>query len=200
MSGDQLDRIFEPFFTTKEVGKGTGLGLSVVFGIIEQHEGHIDVYSEEGIGSTFKVYLPLTDKGQPALKDTDPEMAAGGRETILVAEDQPEVLELAVSILEDAGYTVLTAGDGEEACRTFEENSSGIDLVLLDVVMPKMSGTEAFGKMRTINPSLRSLFSTGYSFQALDSKLNEGQDLTSIQKPYSPTVLLRAIREVLEAG
>ena len=200
MSGEQLDRIFEPFFTTKEIGKGTGLGLSVVYGIIEQHQGHIAVFSEEGIGSTFKVYLPLSDNGQPALKDADAEKAVGGRETILVAEDQPEVLELAVSILEDAGYTILTAEDGEDACRTFEENSSGIDLVMLDVVMPKMSGTEAYKNMRKINPSLRSLFSTGYSFHALDFQLKESQDLTWIQKPYSPTVLLRAVREVLETG
>ena len=197
--GDQIDRIFEPFFTTKEVGKGTGLGLAVAYGIIEQHKGHIEVYSEPGIGTTFKIYLPLSNNGQPVPKVDKTSQSIGGTETILIAEDQPDVLELAVSILEDYGYSVLTAADGEEALRKFEENASKIDLVLLDVVMPRMSGTDAYDQMQNVIPSLRALFSTGYSFQALESKFIVDQELTWIQKPYSPTVLLSAVRNALDA-
>ena len=140
MPPEVQQRIFEPFFTTKEVGKGTGLGLAMVYGTVQQHGGFTHVYSEAGLGTTFKIYLPVVESTEQSVAiETLPE-TRHGTETILVAEDEPMVRDLSVRLLEGAGYTVLTAEDGEEAVRVFEGNSETIDIALLDVVMPKMHG------------------------------------------------------------
>ncbi len=148
ISPETKQRIFEPFFTTKGVGKGTGLGLAMVYGCVQQHEGTINVYSEPKLGTTFKIYLPLATEVASVADDVVAALAAGGNETILVAEDEPMVRDLAVRILTRAGYTVLLAADGAEAVEQFEANAEAISLVLLDAVMPKLTGHQAYDRMK----------------------------------------------------
>jgi two-component system, cell cycle sensor histidine kinase and response regulator CckA len=199
MNKDTLDRIFEPFFTTKEPGKGTGLGLATVYGIVKQHKGMVNVYSELGKGTVFKIYLPLCERKaeevSPIVEEPDP----GGHETILLAEDDEFVRGMAVRILERAGYKVLEAKDGEEAVAVFKENPDCIALLLLDVVMPNLGGNDAFKCIRAIRPGVPALFTSGYSENAVHTNfvLHEGVKL--IQKPYAPGVLLRRIRAVLDS-
>ncbi|HEO71305.1 MAG TPA: PAS domain-containing sensor histidine kinase, partial [Candidatus Hydrogenedentes bacterium] len=156
------DHLFEPFFTTKEVGKGTGLGLSTVYGIVKQHAGYIEVASQLGRGSTFHVYLPAVDAPPDQPEAASSERLRGGTETILVAEDDPLVRNLTARILQDAGYTVLRARSGEEAVRLFEAHADEVALLLLDVVMPKLSGVAAFDRIRAIRPDANVLFTSGY--------------------------------------
>ncbi len=201
MDKETCDRIFDPFFTTKEVGKGTGLGLSTVYGIVKQNEGYIDVTSEPDQGAEFKVYLPvshpLSAENVPSTS-TNLSPAEGGVETILVAEDAAMILELATYTLKDAGYTVLTAKDGQEAVEVFEEHADEIDCVIMDVVMPRMGGKEAMDKILTINPALRRLFVSGYSPDAghTDFIKETGEHL--LEKPYQADALLQKIRDVLD--
>ncbi|MFA7382102.1 MAG: ATP-binding protein [Desulfurivibrionaceae bacterium] len=160
-SGSGMDektrhRIFEPFFTTKEVGKGTGLGLAVAYGIIKQHEGYINVYSEPGRGATFRVYLPLVSAEAPVdKKPAEEETPAQGTETILLAEDDEALRDLTRTVLSQFGYTVIEAGDGEEAVRKFTENQASVQLLLFDIIMPKMNGQEAFAAINKIRPGLK---------------------------------------------
>jgi signal transduction histidine kinase/ActR/RegA family two-component response regulator len=194
------ERIFEPFFTTKEVGKGTGLGLSMVYGIIKQHHGHISVDSEEGKGTTFRIYLPLTETA--VSKDIKTAEAAtaitGGPETILLAEDEDAVRKLTRIVLEEFGYTVIEASDGQEAVSKFMENKDRIGLFLTDIVMPVMNGREAYERIKKIKPKLKVLFASGYpsDFTHKSEILAEGLDF--IGKPVSPDNLLKKVREVLD--
>jgi len=198
MSAETQARIFEPFFTTKEVGKGTGLGLATVYGIIRQHQGMIQLYSEEGKGTTFKIYLPVVERAASNVGAKIASRVTGGSETILVAEDDEMVRRLAVRILESAGYTVLTAVNGRDAIRVFRECDRRIDLVLADAVMPELGGKGVYDVLHHENPGLRFLFSSGYSANVVHMEfvLNEEADL--VQKPYSPDTLLRKVREVLD--
>ncbi len=192
-------KIFEPFFTTKEQGKGTGLGLAIVYGIIKQHKGYIHAYSEKGIGTTFKIYLPLIDA---EVSDTaeayQGQDIVGGTETILLAEDDATVRRFTVGMLTSFGYKVIEAGDGDEAVMRFRENSNDISLLLTDVIMPKKNGREAYGAMRTIRPALPALFTSGYTREVMQTKgiLDESQDF--IPKPVTPHLLLQQIRRVLD--
>ena len=197
MDAETQAHIFEPFFTTKEMGKGTGLGLATVYGIVRQHQGMIQVYSEVGKGTTFKVYLPSLERAASPVETKAVTRSEGGTETILVAEDDETLRKLAVRIFEGAGYTVLPAVNGSEALDVFNTHAAGIDLVLLDVVMPKMGGKAVYDVLRQQHPGLRFLFSSGYSTSAIhtDFALKAGIDL--IQKPYAPDALLRKVREVL---
>ncbi len=197
MDRGTAQRIFEPFFTTKEVGRGTGLGLSIVYGIVKQCDGYVTCYSEPGQGTTFKVYLPLTaDMPAPRLRESDSQ-PSGGTETVLVAEDNKEVRELVRAVLEQFGYTVLAAADGDEAVRVFELHQDAISLLLLDVVMPKRNGKEVYETARTLKPAVRALFTSGYTADIMHRKgiLEEG--LHFISKPVSPRELLRKVREAL---
>jgi len=199
MDAETQARIFEPFFTTKELGKGTGLGLATVYGIVRQHQGMIQVYSEAGKGTVFKVYLPAFER-TAAVEDVKVvQRARGGAETILVAEDDEPLQKLATLILENAGYTVLLASDGQEVLDVFAEHAADIDLFLLDVIMPKLGGKAVYDILRQQNPRLRFLFSSGYSTNAVHTGfvLKEGIEL--IQKPYAPDALLRKVREILDA-
>ena len=146
MSEEVKGRIFEPFYTTKEEGKGTGLGLSLVYGVVKNHGGFIRVESEPGRGSTFRIYLPSSDRGVEAEKEEEGEVLGGG-ERILVVDDEEAIREFTKAILEDYGYRVETAGDGEEGVRFYEE-VEGIDLVVLDMVMPKLGGRDVYERLR----------------------------------------------------
>ncbi|HEX9023987.1 MAG TPA: PAS domain S-box protein, partial [Geobacteraceae bacterium] len=198
MEESVLRRIFEPFYTTKEVGKGTGLGLSIVYGIVRQHKGYINCYSEPGHGTTFNIYIPLISTG--AGHEQRPATAVpGGTETILLAEDDPAVRNLVTRILKEFGYAVIAAQDGEEALARFKERADEIDVCLFDVIMPGKRGIEAFEEIRKIRPAVRGIFMSGYQADhpAQADAIQEGR--VFISKPIIPRELLRKVREVLDA-
>lgn len=192
-------RIFDPFFSTKEVGKGTGLGLSVCYGIIKQHGGYINCYSEPGSGTTFRIYLPLVHGNtEQAVAGTIVPLE-GGTETILLAEDEATVRELTSKILREFGYTVIEACDGAEAVTRFREDGARIDLCLFDVIMPQKKGWEALAEIRGIRPEVKALFMSGYQpdFDRLQDMTQS--DAGFIAKPVVPRDLLRKIREILDS-
>lgn len=198
MSPEIQQRIFEPFFTTKEVDMGTGLGLSMVYGIVQQHEGCINVYSEQGIGTTFNILLPILEADVP---DSIPKVYPadrGGRETILVAEDEAIVRDLTVRILTEAGYTVLTAAEGTEALEVFSRQKGEISLALIDAVMPRLSGHRLYELLRAQQPSLPIVFCTGYNPESGQLQFLMNGKLSLVQKPFDPDTLLRTIREALD--
>lgn len=192
---DIIDKIYEPFFTTK--ADGNGLGLSVVYGIVKQHGGFVTVYSEPGKGTAFKIHLPAISEKRIAAEEKE-RAAQGGDETILIVEDDSEVRHIASEILKSLGYSVFEAPDGEEGLEIFTEKKDIIDLVILDVVMPKMGGMETFEAMKKEKPSIRSLFMTGYSLNGLHMDFASNRDIHVIQKPYTFNSLANKIREILE--
>lgn len=198
MEPEVAARIFEPFFTTKEKGKGTGLGLSMVYGILRQHGGYIHAYSEVGQGTTFKALIPATEGCAEAVDEDEVVPAAGGTETILVAEDDADVRRLAQRMLESAGYTLLLAGDGEEAMKIGRENIAKIDLAVLDVVMPRASGKAVADALHEKRPGLPIIFSSGYSDSSIHTGFVLDEHTTLIEKPYSRNDLLQAIRDKLD--
>jgi two-component system, cell cycle sensor histidine kinase and response regulator CckA len=193
-------RIFEPFFTTKERGKGTGLGLSVVYGIIKQHEGFVQVDSAVDRGTTFTIFLPVPAVALGVVVPDLSPLVRGGNETILVAEDEVSLRYLASTVLERLGYTVILAEDGLEAVNLFRAHQSRIDLVILDLVMPRFSGRDALELMRAMRPDLRALFVTGYDDAA--AHVPGGDALVSganlLQKPYRVDMLGLRVRELLD--
>ena len=198
MDAQTQAHIFEPFFTTKEMGKGTGLGLATVYGIVNQHQGMIQVYSEVDKGTTFKIYMPSFSSASEVETTQEKPAIKGGTETILLAEDDETVCKFAERILKDAGYTVLLASNGEEAVEVYNQNRSRIDLVILDIIMPKMSGESVYEVLHPKAPELCFLFSSGYSNNATHTNfiLRTGADL--LQKPYAPDALLQKVRRALE--
>ena len=202
MSDVVLEHIFEPFFTTKEVGEGSGLGLSMAYGIIQQHGGIIHCDSQLGGGAKFSIYLPSLGVRSDDAEPRDESSVEGGTETILLAEDEDVVRELATRVLEEHGYRVMHAADGEEAIRLFEANSEAIDLAVLDVVMPSMGGEEAYEHIRRVRPEVPVIFSSGYNVPPSESlQARESGELVPelIEKPYVPNVLLRRVRDVLDS-
>jgi PAS domain S-box-containing protein len=199
MDAETQERIFEPFFTTKELGKGTGLGLATVYGIVKQSEGYIWVYSEVGKGATFKIYLPRVD----AIAETNEVSEAsqpvrGGQETILLVEDEDIVRNLAYEVLQQYGYTVITAESGEEGLRVCREFAGKIDLVVTDVVMPRMSGREMAEQLATERPETRVLYMSGFTDDAIVRHGLLEEDIAFIQKPFTPESLATKIRELLD--
>jgi signal transduction histidine kinase len=201
-TGDGIDqqtqqRIFEPFFTTKELGKGTGLGLSIVYGIIEQHNGQITVHSEPGEGTSFKIYLRLT---LPRAEKCTGALAAhplvGGTETILVAEDDDHVRGFMAHTLREYGYQVIEARDGEEALRRFAQHEGTVQLLILDVVMPKMNGKEVYQKICGSGKSIPVLFSSGYTADIINRNGVLDKGLNFLSKPMTPHDLLAKVRAV----
>ncbi|QWV97877.1 response regulator [Geomonas nitrogeniifigens] len=191
-------RVFEPFFTTKEQGKGTGLGMSIVYGIVKQHNGFVNVYSEPQVGTTFRIYLPLietVESGDRPRGDFDPPRA--GSETILVVEDEPVLRELLQSILVEYGYRVILAEDGLDAVEKFR-GAGSVDLVLMDMIMPRMNGKEACDAIRAMNPAVKVAFTSGYTrdFVYLRDSIDAGTEL--IMKPVQPMELLRRMRDILD--
>jgi nitrogen-specific signal transduction histidine kinase len=201
MDENTRKRIFEPFFTTKEVGKGTGLGLAVVYGIIKQHDGFINVYSEPGKGTTFRIYLPLVaPESIEEAKTYEEEAPSRGTETVLLAEDDEDLRKLSRTVLTDHGYTVIEAVDGEEAVKKFMENKDRVQLLLFDLIMPKMNGKEACDEIRRIKPDIKVIFSSGYAPDMLDQKTLLGEGAAMILKPVSPKAILRKVRSVLDGA
>jgi two-component system NtrC family sensor kinase len=198
MSRDTVNHIFEPFFTTKEAGKGTGLGLSMVYGIVKQHDGFIDVESELGRGTIFKIYFPLFSMELLAASKEEPFPVAGGKETILLVEDGPEIRQLFRTILMDSGYTVIEASNGDEGLTLFHEHSGRIDLLLTDLIMPKKNGGELYEAISQLDASIKVLFISGYTSDILDQTGFERYAEKLLTKPFSPAVLLRRIRQHLD--
>jgi len=197
MNEKTREKIFEPFFTTKEFGKGTGLGLSIVYGIIKQHGGHINVYSEVGKGSTFKIYLPLIKKTQVEEERHEvPVTPAVGTETILIAEDNEEVRTFTRHVLERNGYTVIETVDGEDAVTEFEKNRERVNLLLLDVIMPKKSGKEVSDIAKKMRPDIKILFTSGYTADIIHEKGIFDKGLDFISKPTTPKELLNKVRKL----
>ena len=200
MNAETQKKIFDPFFTTKGVGEGTGLGLSIAYGIIKQHKGFIQVYSEAGRGTLFRILLPLSDR--PSSEQwlvEDSSALRGGTETILLAEDEDSLRDLMRIILESFGYTVLAAADGEEAVRMFLENRDRVRLVILDLIMPKKSGKDAADEISRVQPGIRTLFMSGYSEDMMMKQGAIEERFVFIQKPVSPKTLLTKVRELLDA-
>jgi signal transduction histidine kinase len=199
MNPETVSRVFEPFFTTKEVGKGSGLGLSTVYGIVKQSGGYISIDSEVGRGTTFKIYLPRVDEEVGAMEVSPrPSALLPGRETVLVVEDDNQVRSVAAMVLEISGYDVLTAANGGEALLLCEQFKSKIDLLLTDMIMPGMGGQELSKRLLRLRPGTRVVYMSGYSENANihHGVIEEGSDF--IEKPFSPEVLTRRIREVLD--
>jgi PAS domain S-box-containing protein len=198
MDEQTRERIFEPFYTTKAMGKGTGLGLAIVYGIVQQHNGHIDVVSELGKGSTFRIFLREIDAELSVEQLPEEAEILGGVETVLLGEDELEVRELVRSMLEEFGYTVLLAENGVEAVREFREKRDRIDLLLFDVIMPKMNGKEAYNEIRKLDPSIPAIFMSGYTGDILNNKGIREEGLNFLAKPVSPRELLSKMRSVLD--
>jgi len=199
MDQKTMKRIFDPFFTTKELGAGTGLGLASVYGIIKAHRGYIDVESREGEGSTFEIYLPGSE-----IKGEEPMESAGhivtGNETILLVDDEPMILQVGCAVLQELGYTVFKAQGGREAIEIYKKKGDSIDLVILDMIMPDMGGSETYDRLKDINPTVHVLLASGYSIDGQATEiLNRGCD-AFIQKPFSIKGLSGQIRGILDKG
>jgi PAS domain S-box-containing protein len=192
-----MKRIFEPFFTTKEVGKGTGLGLASVYGAVKQHNGYITVSSTLSKGTTFDIYFPLIDTPRPQRASAAPEIL-GGTETILLVEDDPDVRYMMTTILESQGYATMEAIDGEDAIRIYHERGKKVDLIILDVVMPRKNGKEALDEITHINPAVKAIFMSGYTGDVIIDKGIQRECVDFLQKPLSATALLAKVREVLD--
>jgi two-component system, cell cycle sensor histidine kinase and response regulator CckA len=199
MDSATLDRIFEPFFTTKELGKGTGLGLATVYGIVRQHGGFVHVYSEPQMGTTFRVYVPVSSAAIPSqTKPIEEPEVEGGTETILIAEDHDGLRQLASETLTKLGYNVIAAADGEDAVRAFRAHGDRVQLAVLDVVLPKLNGPEVYSRVAAERPEIPVIFATGYSADfALLQKVQQ-QGLPMLQKPYTARELARKVRETLD--
>ncbi len=192
-------RIFEPFFTTKASGKGTGFGLSIVYDILKEHSGYVDVLSERGKGTTFTVYLPLLDRVLPAPAPGPSPARVDGHETILLAEDDEAARTYCAAGLGEAGYAVIEARDGEDAVRKFRDNKERIKLLVLDIIMPNMNGREVFEAARKIRPGVKTLFISGYAEDLLQKTGMINGNHSFLMKPASRNQLLKKVREVLDS-
>ncbi|MBF0327615.1 MAG: response regulator [Nitrospirae bacterium] len=199
MDEDTRQKIFEPFYTTKEAGKGTGLGLAVVYGIVKQHGGYINVYSEPGSGTTFRIYFPLiaSEEAEEKVKVIE-DRPEGGTETILVAEDEGPVRDITVTILREFGYNIITAVDGEEAVNKYREHKGDVHMLLFDLIMPKKSGKEAYDEIRKLKPDIKILFVSGYSPDVVRAKASLEDYTTILYKPLAPIALLKNVRSILD--
>ncbi|MFC1895040.1 response regulator [Thermodesulfobacteriota bacterium] len=193
-----MERVFDPFFTTKDVGRGTGLGLSMIYGIVKQYGGHIDISSAPGKGSRFDIFIPLTEAAPDAMRTENLHGERRGTETVLIAEDDRTVREFARDVLTEYGYQVIEAGDGEEAVRKFEEHARDIDLVLIDVVMPKKNGKSAYDEIKRMKHDVKAVFVSGYTSDIVEAKGVVEEGATFIAKPFGPERLLSKVREVLK--
>ena len=209
MDEKTIKKIFEPFFTTKEVGKGTGLGLAIVYGIVKQHNGFINVYSEPGKGTIFKIYLPLSRIVPLSATDSSPcsavetpkhEIAKGEREEILVADDNEEIRDILKRALEGNGYRAIVAVDGKDAIQKFTENMDAIRLLLFDVVMPKVNGVDAYLEIKKIRPDIKTIFISGFNNNAIQENTLQNPDVYFISKPILPASLIEKVEDALHVS
>jgi nitrogen-specific signal transduction histidine kinase/CheY-like chemotaxis protein len=191
--------LFEPFFTTKEVGKGTGLGLATVYGIVKQSGGHVEVDSKPGRGATFRIYLPRLEEADARfLEEESPEELPGGKETVLLVEDEEEVRKFLRHSLQLNGYTVLEAASGTEALQVCAEHQGEIALLVTDVIMPQLNGRQLAERAATLQQDLRVLYISGYTDRVLDDHGVLGPGIAFLQKPVTPRALAEKVREVLD--
>jgi CheY-like chemotaxis protein len=190
-------RIFDPFFTTKEMGRGIGLGLASVYGIIKGHRGMINVYSEPGHGTVFTIYLPASEK-EVVKEETATAEIVRGTETILLVDDEKVIVEVSRELLESVGYKVYAAGSGQEGIAVYMEKRNEIDLIILDMIMPELSGGVTFDRLREINPGVKVLLSSGYSLNGEAQHIMDRGCNGFLQKPFQLERLSRKIREMLE--
>lgn len=198
MDQEVMKNIFEPFFTTKEVGKGTGLGLAMVYGIAKQHGGNIDVDSKPGKGTTFKMYLPMITNTIETAAEADQPVPLGRSETLLLAEDDPQVRKITRIYLQENGYEVIEAENGEEAVTRFIENRDAISLILLDVIMPVKNGRETYEDIQKLKPGIKAIFMSGYTDDIISKKGILSESFYFISKPINPDTLMTKLREVLD--
>jgi len=202
MEKETLEHIFDPFYTTKEVGKGTGLGLAIVYGIVKNHEGYVMCYSRPGSGTSFRIYLPsseaATKHGELVESQESKSPAMGGDETILLVDDEEFIRELGVDVLGQAGYTVLTASNGEQALEAYRREQAQIDLIILDLIMPGMGGSKCLEELLKIGSQTRVLIASGYSPDASTKGALETGAAGFINKPYDTKQLLELVRKILD--
>lgn len=199
MTEEVKAKIFDPFFTTKEVGKGTGLGLAVVHGIVKQHGGYINVYSELDKGTVFKIYMPVTSQAPAEKAESVDHQVSGGTETILVAEDDASLRALTETILKQYGYSVITASDGQDAVEKFSANMNGVSLVVLDGIMPRKNGKQVFEEMQKMRSDIKAIFMSGYAEDIFTHDGMPDKAAAFIQKPVKPEQLLRTVRRILDS-
>jgi CheY-like chemotaxis protein len=199
MSAETMERVFEPFFTTKEKGKGTGLGLSTAYGIVKQHGGNIWAYSENGLGTTIKVYLPVPEESfEPSDSSSQARMVPAGSEVVLLVEDDRQVRNLSSVILQRQGYHVLVAQNGEEALSLLKDREGPLDLLLTDVIMPDMNGKELFEKVSALYPDAGVLYMSGYTDDVIAHHGVIDEGVHFIEKPFTVRALAAKVREVLD--
>jgi CheY-like chemotaxis protein len=198
MDKETLSHIFEPFYTTKEKGKGTGLGLATVYGIVKAHGGHITCYSEPGIGTSFKIYLPAIQTKKELETQTSKTAIPGGTETILLVEDDETIVGLGVAILNRFGYKVIIAGNGKEALEIYQVEKDSIALILLDLIMPVMDGKKCLEEILLVNPNAKVVLASGHSEGGPADGAVADRAKGFVQKPYNMRQLLTTIREVLD--
>jgi PAS domain S-box-containing protein len=194
-----LSRIFEPFFTTKEMGRGTGLGLASVYGVVKSHGGHINVYSEKGQGTTFNFYLPASPRAPEREGAPAAPAVQKGSETVLLVDDEEMIIEVGGGLLRELGYTVIAARSGPEAIALYRERRAEIALVVMDMIMPGMGGSETYDRLKEIDPGLKVLLSSGYSINGQASQIMARGCNGFIQKPFNLGQLSLKIREILDA-
>jgi CheY-like chemotaxis protein len=198
ISAELLPRIFDPFFTTKPTGQGTGLGLAMAFGIIKQHQGWIECHTEAGRGTRFEIYLPrLEAPASPPSSHPCPRVSPGASETILLADDNDMLRPLAAAFLRQGGFQVLLAEDGQEAVEVFQQEQGRVDLVVLDMMMPRLSGREALAQLRRLDPGVRVVFASGYA-DTPQGEIEQDGVLGFIAKPYGQNDLVQAVRQALD--
>jgi CheY-like chemotaxis protein len=198
MDKETLKHLFEPFYTTKGVGRGTGLGLSMVYGIVKSHDGYIFCDSAPGKGATFEIYLPVIEQKLEKEELKEEKISMGGKETILLIDDEESIRDLGNQILNRFGYTVLTASDGESGLELYRKEKGKIDLVILDLIMPGMGGRKCLEELLKMNPKVKVVIASGYSVDGPTKEALEVGAKNFVSKPYAMRQMLKVVREVLD--